>query len=229
MKKNLLLLAVSISSFYFSQNIKAITDDGQEVVLLADKTWKFVNESDEKALKTLNENPDVFNKNKSATFLVKSKRLNVGVYINPSKWSFKNATETALEYTFIQKDGNGYALSSANKSDIANYTIYKDIILNSLSKVAAFYRFIESDIRTVNGKKILYVRYKANVDNLDMEFVGYYFISDKGVTQLVCYSSEKRFEEFLPGFMELLNGFVETEEKESKFTSPPPPMTKPKN
>lgn len=49
MKKYLLLI---LTVFFISANsqIKALTEDGKEIILFDNKTWKFVNESDEKTL-----------------------------------------------------------------------------------------------------------------------------------------------------------------------------------
>lgn len=230
MKKFILLFTVGLSSLYFSQTINALTDEGQEVVLFADKSWKFVNESDKIVLDKLPKNSEDFLKGKNATFLLKSKKINTGVYIDPTKWQFKNlAGNTIVDYQLVEKSGNGYGLFGSEKTNIANYTIYKDIILSNLKNSVLFFRLLKSEVRKVNGKEVLHLRYKANIQNLDFEYVGYYFISEQGLSQIVCYSSEKMFEEFLPGFMELMNGFVETDEKSSVYELPPPPMIKHKN
>ena len=235
MKKCLLLFTVSFSAIYFAQTFQAVTDEGKEVILFADKTWKFVNESDEAILNDLPENEDKFLKERSSTFLVKSKKINTGLYIDPKKWQIKTVDDSPLvDYQFAEKSGNGYGLFGSEKSNIANYTIYKDILINTLQKKVSFFKLLRSEIRTVNDKKVLFLRYKVNIQNLDFEYVGYYMITEQGLSQVVCYSSDKMFEEFLPGFMQFLNGFVEnyktstgsTVKETIEYSSPPPPMKK---
>jgi hypothetical protein len=76
-----LLLVMSLNSF---AQIKGVTETGEEVILYNNGTWKYVNDS----ITIKNEirlNEKEFSKEKSSTFLVKSKVLNLGVWINPVK------------------------------------------------------------------------------------------------------------------------------------------------
>jgi hypothetical protein len=47
MKKLILLSFTMFSIFSFSQNIKAVTEDGKKVILKADKTWSYENTKNE--------------------------------------------------------------------------------------------------------------------------------------------------------------------------------------
>ena len=55
MNKILFVAFFLYSAASFSQ-IKGLTEDGKEVVLFENKTWKFVNESDAAALETISSN-----------------------------------------------------------------------------------------------------------------------------------------------------------------------------
>ncbi|WP_312994088.1 hypothetical protein [Chryseobacterium flavum] len=100
--KKIILSACILLSFSLRSQIKALTEDGKEVVLLENKTWKFVNESDEKTLETITTNDELFEKTKESTFIVKSKNVDGGFYYNPKKWKIVKAPEssTFVEYAF---------------------------------------------------------------------------------------------------------------------------------
>ena len=81
--KKIFTLAVLLQSLTFIAQQRALTEDGKEVVLFDNGTWKFVNESDAKVLETIVTNNNVFEKTKTASFLMKSKKMDVGVYFDP--------------------------------------------------------------------------------------------------------------------------------------------------
>ena len=98
--------------------IKGITDQGENVLLFSNGTWKYENDSLNK-LTTISNNNILYLKDKKASFLVKSNKTNVGVWINPKKWSFKKAKPTSpSEYTFTNKDEDLYAMLIAEKTQI---------------------------------------------------------------------------------------------------------------
>ncbi|RXM37622.1 hypothetical protein BOQ62_21940 [Chryseobacterium sp. CH21] len=109
--RKIILSACILLSLSVQSQVKALTEDGKEVVLLDNKTWKFVNESDEKTLETIVTNEEPFEKTKESTFLVKSKNVDGGFYYNPKKWKIVKAPESA---TFVE-----YAFNN-----ISNSTVY---------------------------------------------------------------------------------------------------------
>ena len=64
---------------------KALTETGDEVILYDDGTWKYTNQAETTFIDT---NKVEFKKNDNSTFLLKSKKFNIGVWINPKKWKF---------------------------------------------------------------------------------------------------------------------------------------------
>ena len=65
-------------------------------------------------------NVNKFRRQSNASFLVKSNTFNIGVYIDPSKWTFstRKANEKNPEYTFSMKNQEGYALMVTEKTPI---------------------------------------------------------------------------------------------------------------
>ncbi|MGZ5189331.1 MAG: hypothetical protein ACXWB5_07855, partial [Kaistella sp.] len=104
--KNTFTLAVLFLSLNIFSQQKALTEDGKEVVLFDNGTWKFVNESDAKVLENIPTNENVFEKTKAASFLLRSKKIDVGIFFDPKKW--KLATQNIsphVEYFFTERSG----------------------------------------------------------------------------------------------------------------------------
>ncbi len=59
-------------------------------------------------------------KSKDASFLVKSNILNVGIYINPQKWTFSRHkdNEVTPEYRISLKSEDGFAMLLSEKTQI---------------------------------------------------------------------------------------------------------------
>ena len=229
--KKIFTLAVLLQSLTFIAQQRALTEDGKEVVLFDNGTWKFVNESDAKALETTITNNNLFEKSRNASFLMKSKKLDVGVYFDPKKW--KLATQNIsphVEYFFAERNSNdGYfGFMITEKVQIATLKNLKDLIIENVNRNVDYFRLKESEYRTVNGMKVLYIRYAANTKGMDFEYAGNYYINSDGYAGVVGFSSQKVFEQSFGAVQELINGISVTPKEDVKETveykSPPPPM-----
>ena len=90
--KKITLVLISLLTVSLSQaQIKAVTETGEEVILYDDGTWKYQNEN-QLLEKEIPINSSIFEKDKESTFLLKSNKLNIGIYINTKKWSFKKGS-----------------------------------------------------------------------------------------------------------------------------------------
>ena len=97
-----LVFCLLIAGFSQAQQ-KAVTETGDEVILFDDGTWQYQDEETQKE-KEIPTNPTEFKKDKKSTFLLKSNRFNVGIYLNPKVWSFKKASDNPdAEYQFQLK------------------------------------------------------------------------------------------------------------------------------
>ena len=196
--KKIFTLAVLLQSLTFIAQQRALTEDGKEVVLFDNGTWKFVNESDAKVLETIVTNNNVFEKPKTASFLIKSKKVDVGVYFDPKKW--KLATQKIsphVEYFFAERNSNdGYfGFMITEKVQIATLKNLKDLIIENVNRNVDYFRLKESEYRTVNGMKVLYIRYAANTKGMDFEYSGNYYINSDGYAGMVGFASQKVFEQ----------------------------------
>lgn len=233
MKKIFTFFIFALSISIYSQ-IKGVTDEGKDVVLFDNGTWKFVNESDKETLETITTNPTIFVKNDSATFLLRSKVLDVGVFYNAKKWKIaKRSPNRITEYilTDTKFPDEGFALMMTEKVKIPTLKNLKEIIISGIQRNVDFFRLKESEYRTVNGLKVLCLHYIANTKGIDFEYLGYYQISDEGYCGVATFALMKDFDKFQPQFEEFLNGFSAVKKDEIKeeiiYSNPPPPM-KPK-
>jgi hypothetical protein len=202
----LLCYFAMIASISFGQ-IKAVTSNGDEVILNDDKTWKYV----DVAL----QNQDIFDTNKlifskptDATFVVKSKVINCGVYLDPKKWSFvKSKSGEDSEYEFTLKGKDGYALTIAEKSEIPLETL-GIIAFDNAKEIAPDMAIVRKEYRNVNGNTVLSIHMRGTTKGMKITYFAYYFSSPKGAVQLLTYCTSNLFEGYKNEFEELLNGFV---------------------
>ena len=229
--KKLIILNLLLFACFFQAQTKALTEDGKEVVLFENGTWKFVNDSDAKTLETITTNETAFTKDKNATFLFRSRKINAGIYINPKMWKNTDAFKSpTIEYAFINNiSSNIFGIFTAENVEIASLKNLKDILISSTQNRADYYRLKESEYRTVNGLKVLYLRYAVNTKGLDFEYVTYSYLTNNGYCAVTGYTFAKNFEESKSQLMDLLNGLVETQkvnvqETVEVYQTPPPPM-----
>lgn len=235
MKKYLLLI---LTVFFISANsqIKALTEDGKEIILFDNKTWKFVNESDEKTLAEIKNNDKVFEKSKDATFLMKSKKMNSGIYFNPKKWKIVNGglTSPFIEYVFNNvSDSNLFAILGSENAPVQTLKNIKDLVIASVQRNTDYFRLKESEYRTINNIKVLYMNYVANAKGIDFEYIGNYYLNSEGYSSVTAYTFGNKYEENKIELENFINGITKTEKsaksdivEEIKYTNPPPPMIK---
>ena len=222
-----------IFAFYISiySQTKGVTEDGKDVVLFDNGTWKFVNESDKETLETITTNPKIFTKNDSATSLIQSKILDVGVFYNTKKWKIaKRSPNKITEYilTDTKFPDEGFAIMMTEKVKIPTLKNLKEIIISGIQRNVDFFRLKKSEYRTVNGLKVLCLHYIANTKGIDFEYFGYYQILEDGYCGVATFALMKDFDKFQPQFEEFLNGFSVVKKEEIKeeiiYSNPPPPM-----
>jgi hypothetical protein len=208
MKGTLLLL---ISLFFVNliqAQQKAVTETGEEVILFEDGTWKYQNE-DQISEKETPTNPKKFEKDKESTFLLKSSKLNIGVYLNPKIWSFKKATDNPeAEFELQLKGGDLYGMIITEKVEIPLETL-KSFALENGKTVAPDLKIVKEEYRTVNGLKVLLLQLNGTMQGIKFSYYGYYFSSRNGTVQFITYTSQNLLDSYKPESEKLLNGFVE--------------------
>jgi len=208
MKKIVLVLISLIFVNVIQAQIKAVTETGEEVTLYEDGSWKYLNE-DQLTEKEIPTNTINFKKEKESNFLLKSKKLNVGFWLNPKIWSFEKSTDNSpAEYNLSLKGGDLYGMIISEKVEIPIETL-KSIAVKNAMEAAIDTKIIKEEYRIVNGVKVLLLQMNATMKGIKVTYYGYYFSNPNGTVQFVTYTSKNLFENYKPKIETLLNGFVE--------------------
>ena len=198
-------LAVSIAAA--NAQVKAVTENGDEVILNKDGTWRSasVTPSYETRLDTA-----VITKSAKATFLLKGKRIKYGIWIDPKKWSFSSAKpneETPIEYRITLKNGDAYAMTipegiGIGLDNIVNFT------LENTKKTAPDARVVRESTVSVNGNIMRLVEKRATVQGIKFVYFAYYYSTDDMTIQFITYTSESLWNKHKGDMEELLSGFT---------------------
>lgn len=196
-----------ISSFVFAQE-KALTETGDEVILYEDGTWEYVDQSVSEE-REVPMNPNSFTKPEKATFLLKSKNINTGFWIDPKKWSFIKSTDNPdAEYELNLREGDLYGMIITEKIEIPLETL-KVIALENAKSVAPNLEIMREEYRMVNGIKVLHLEMKGTIQGIKFTYFGYYYSNEKGTVQYITFTAQNLMDEFKEDVEELLNGLVE--------------------
>ena len=82
-------------------------------------------------------------------------------------------------------------------------------------KIMEYFKLKESEYRTVNGLKVLYLRYIANAKGLDFEYQMYAYLTENGYCSVTSYTFAKYFDQNKAELDRFLNGLVETKKAET--------------
>ena len=210
MKRTIALGLLLMSTTLVTAQINAVTESGEEVFLYDNGTWKYTNEKDdaEGEIK-LNDKP--FTKDKNSTFVVKSKKTNIGIWINPKDWSFtKSASNEDAEFQFQKKGEDLYAMLIAEKLEIPLEAL-KNIAIQNAKTVATDIKVVSEEYRNVNGIKVLMMQMAGTIQGMKLVYCGYYYSNDTGTIQLLTYTGENLLKNYHDDIETFLNGLIELE------------------
>lgn len=206
------LFLILSCQFSFGQ-VKAITENGDEVVLYPDGSWKFSNVGEEESSETLM-NPQDFKKSEAATFKLKSNRFNVGFWINPKKWMFRKAEDNQeAEYEFQLKGEDLYAMAITEKIQIPLNTL-KRVAVENAKSVAPDLTVVKEEYRMVNDLKVLHLRMDGTLQGVKFSYYGYYYSNENGSVQFIAYTAQGLMQQYMEDCENLLNGLVVLEENQ---------------
>lgn len=207
--KKIILVLISLLVISLSQaQIKAVTETGEEVNLYDDGTWKYQSKYQSLA-KEIPVNLSIFKKDKESTFLLRSKNLNLGIYLDPKKWSFKKGTTNPYaEYELNFKDGDLYGTVITEKIEIPLEAL-KSLAFESAKAISPDLTIVKEEYRIVNGLKVLLLRMNGTIKGIKFSYYGYYFSSTNGTIQFITYTSQKLLDSYIAESEKLLNGLIE--------------------
>ena len=206
--KKLITLGTLFLTLYANAQINAVTENGDEVLLYKNNTWKYSNESLNEAVKILKNNK-LFTKDENSSFLVKSSKTNVGVWINPKDWSFSKAkTDSPSEFKFDHKELDVYGMLIAEKTEIDVESLTNIAYENAL-EAAPDVKIVQKEYRNVNGLEVVMMKMSGTIQGVKFIYFGYYYSSAEGAFQFLTYTSQNLFDEYENDMLNLLNGFTE--------------------
>ena len=181
MRKSLLfffICIIFINSAIAQQ--KAITDNGDQVILYNDGTWKYA-AGVKPEESTPEMNPAEFTRDKSASFLLKSNKIHIGFWLDPKKWKFYKATSNEdAEFQMELREQSTEVVIISEKVQIPLPSL-REIVLTTLKSASPDLQILHEEYRMVNGLKVLYVQAKGTVSGIKAFFYNYYY-SDSSCT-----------------------------------------------
>jgi len=188
-----------------SQQIKATTEDGRQVLLNTDGTWVYTHKQDPAPKKDNQSNH--FFKPKSATVLLKGKRVTYGLWYDNSKWIVDQVIDNAsAEFELTHVQGDRYMVIIPERITIPLDTLKMAALANA-KKVAPDIEVVQEEARIVNDHKILCMKLNATIQGIPVSYVNYYYSGKVGAVQLMAYTGQNLFEEYKQDLFDLLNGF----------------------
>lgn len=201
----IIITLLFISNFELSAQINAITDSGDQVYLFDDGTWRYVdNELNLETEIPVNETP--FQKSESQSFLVKSSKVGVGIWIDPKVWSFtKQSSNPDVEYEFQMRDEDLYGMYITEKLQIPIESL-KRVAYDNAAAAAPDVTIVDEEYRTVNGAQLLKMRMEGTIDGIKFAYLGYYYSNETGTVQLVLYTGANLMDVYENDAIDFLNG-----------------------
>jgi hypothetical protein len=204
-------LSITLLLCFFAFNViaaqKAVTEEGDIVILNGDGTWLYEDDkgSGDIEIKT---NPTVFKTPTNSKFALKSKKNNTVFSLNTKKWSFvkSKSDDAAVEYNFNLKAGDlyGMAITERIEIDLEKLVI---IAFENAKEVAPDAKVVKKEYRVVNGNKLIYMEIIGTIESIKFKYMGYYFSDYSGSTQFIVYTGASLVNQYKAEINALLNGF----------------------
>jgi len=185
---------------------RAVTDEGDIVILNDDGTWAFESPDTVESVE-IPTSEKQFTKTADSRFSVKSTKTNSEIWLDTKKWLFeKGATIDDAEYSFRLRGGDlyGQLISEQVELDIVALT---DIALENARSVAPGMRIVKREFRVVNGTKVLFMEMQGILQGTGFTFRGYYFSNSTGSTQFLTYTGTNLADKYDQDIQSFLNGF----------------------
>ena len=140
------------------------------------------------------------NANATETF----SRGNFRIRYDGSKWLIQPEPDgTKWKFTLRGEDAYGIIIPEGLA---AQTRAVKEVALNNLRKAAKQSNIVKEETRKVNGKDLLFMHVDATVDEIPLTYYYYIYGDDRGVIQLIAYTTPSKQERYEPAIFDLLNG-----------------------
>jgi len=203
----IVILILCVFSLNVIASKKAVTEEGDVVILNEDGTWSY-EDGKPSNISEIPVNTKTFTKDKNAKFALKSNKTNSSFSINPKVWKFKkneNGHDTA-EYTFQMKEGDLYGMAISEEIEIEVEEL-ANIAFSNAKSAAPDTKIVKKEYRTVNGHKVIYMEMVGTIQSIKFKYLGYYYSNASGSTQYLAYTSANLVSKYKTEIDKFLNGF----------------------
>lgn len=210
MKKITFLSLLLLTTFYVHGQINAVTETGDAVILYESGQWAYVDDEPVE-LDSIFVNKKLFVKDEKATFLVKSKKVDSGIWINPKDWKFEgNGPSDVGEFSFNKKGSEIYGMLISEEIEVPIEALANIALINA-KNVSPNAKITRQEYRNVNGRDILMMQISATIQGIDFQYFGYYYTTEIGSLQLLTWTYKEMFAEKEAEIEAFLNGLVEVQ------------------
>lgn len=215
MKKGIVLITLFQLFFHgiYAQT-EAITMNGDTVLLFDDGQWDYKNNRRATVAETEASyilpplNPTKFVKPKSSKAVAKGKNGAYELWYNAKKWdrSIKKTGEGS-DIELNQKETEGFMMTIFERADFP-LSFLRNLALNNARKASSDFEVLEEEMREVNGRQVLCLKFNATIQGVKFTYLGYYCTFPGGALQLLTMTYHNLFEELKPDFEELFSGLI---------------------
>lgn len=200
------LICATLSTTSFCQT-RAVTETGDEVILYNDGTYKYAN-LEEAPMAEVKMNPKEFTRSDESTFLLKSKKVNMGFWLDPKKWSFSKPTDNPdAEYEVALRGEDLYGVIITEKIEVPLESL-KTIVVENARSMAPDIHVVQEEYRNVNGQKVLFLQLDGTAQGMKISYYGYVYSNSSGTVQLITFTAQNLLEQYRQDGEKLINGLV---------------------
>ncbi len=178
---------------YGQRPIRATTEDGKQVILNPDGTWRHFD-----ALRTR------YEKSPSATQKIKAPFGDFAIWIDPAIWH-QSKEGAPGRLSFENLNGENYAMVVSERIPIQTESL-DDIALSNVRDVDPNAKITLQEKRIVNGREVLCLQIEASNKNIPFTYYGYYYGGTSGTIQVVTFTVRSAFAKNEPASTQFLNG-----------------------
>jgi hypothetical protein len=144
----------------------------------------------------------------SANQLIVGQNDNFELWFDNTKWQIStNRSSPDAEVEFFHVGGEVFAQIIAERVEFSLPTV-RDFVLENLRSMDPNAEFKFEEIRTVNGREVLFVHSESSLRGVTWWSLGYLHSGSRGSIQLFAFTSKNLFGEFESEMNEFLNGLV---------------------
>jgi hypothetical protein len=153
----------------------------------------------------------VYQKPASATLKLSSRiAYSITLYLDPKKWSSTKVNDT-IEFKFYRagtQENIGMLIAEPNPS---TYPAMAELAIKNAERGASDVKLIKKEYRKVNGSKMLFLQFTANISGINFTYYNYYYTGGLGTVQLLTYTITDIADKNKQDLQDLLNGLVARE------------------